>query len=51
MECAAIEAEALGWQPLGEGVYVHHVDPSQTVIEVVGIAQPSHAEVNTVLLT
>ena len=32
---AAIEAEAIGWLPLGEGAYLHVGDPEALVIEEV----------------
>lgn len=35
----ALEAEAIGWQPLGDGAYMHLGDPDEeeTVITVVGV--------------
>ena len=38
-ELAAIEAESIGWQPLGEGAYLHVGDPEALVIEVVGVPE------------
>ena len=37
LELAAIEAEAIGWQPLGDGAYLHVGDPEALVVEVVGV--------------
>ena len=49
----ALAAESIGWQPLGEGAYLHHgdVDETQNVIHVVGIPETSMAGVNVLLLT
>lgn len=37
-ELAAIEAESIGWQPLGEGGYLHvgQPDEAETIITVTG---------------
>lgn len=39
IELAGIEAESIGWQPLGDGAYMHLGDPDEeeTVITVVGV--------------
>ena len=37
VELAAIEAESIGWLPLGEGAYLHVADPEDDVITVVGV--------------
>lgn len=38
-ELAAIEAEAIGWLPLGEGAYLHvgRPDEEEVMITVVGV--------------
>ena len=53
-ELKAIEAESMGWQPLGRGVYLHRgaqagAEPDMT-IEVVGIADTSMAGANVLWL-
>jgi hypothetical protein len=52
-ELQALAAEAMGWKPLGEGVYLHHGDPSgeENVIEVVGVPDIALVGCNVVLLT
>jgi hypothetical protein len=54
-ELQAIQAESIGWLPLGQGVYLHHGDSQATnddlVIQVVGIPDASMAEMNVLLLT
>ena len=42
-ELAAIEAESIGWQLLGEGAYLHVGDPEALVIEVVGVPRDGDA--------
>ncbi len=39
LELAAIEAESIGWQPLGDGAYLHVGKPEEEeiVITVVGV--------------
>jgi hypothetical protein len=51
-EQEAIKGETIGWQPLGEGGYLHHGDPSkdENVVTVVGIADAGMAGMNVVLL-
>jgi hypothetical protein len=44
-ELAEIEAESIGWLPLGEGCYLH-VGTEQPVIEVVGQASAGMAGAN-----
>lgn len=36
-ELAAIDAESIGWLPLGNGAYLHAGDPEALVITVVGV--------------
>ena len=36
-ELAVIEAESIGWLPLGNGAYLHAGDPEALVITVVGV--------------
>ena len=45
-ELAAIEAESIGWQPLGDGAYLHVGDPEALVITVVGVPDAGMAGVN-----
>ena len=43
LELAAIEAESIGWIPLGEGVYLHVADEEATELLVVGVPQAGDA--------
>ena len=45
-ELAAIEAESIGWLPLGDGAYLHVGDPQALVITVVGVPEAGMAGVN-----
>ena len=45
-ELAAIEAESIGWLPLGDGAYLHVGDPQALVITVVGVPEVGMAGVN-----
>lgn len=51
-EFAAIQAESMGWQPLGEGAYLHQGDFQEegTVIQVVGVPDAQMAGMNVLLL-
>ncbi len=49
-ELAAIEAEAIGWQPLGDGAYLHVGDPEALVITVVGVPDVGMAGMNVLLV-
>ena len=53
-ELEAIQAESMGWLPLGQGAYLHHGDTQSTqepiVIEVVGIPDSNMAGLNVLLL-
>lgn len=51
-ELAAIEAEAIGWQPLGDGVYLHLGKPEEeeVVITVVGVPEAGMAGMNVLLV-
>ena len=49
-ELATIEAESIGWLPLGEGAYLHVGDPEALVIEVVGVPDASMAGMNVLLV-
>ena len=51
-ELAAIEAESIGWQPLGEGAYLHLGKPEEEeiVISVVGVPDVGMAGMNVLLL-
>lgn len=46
----AIEAEAIGWLPLGEGAYLHvgNPDEEEVVITVTGVAEVGMAGMNVV---
>lgn len=48
-ELQALAAEAMGWQSLGEGVYLH-LGSEKAVIEVVGIAKADMAGSNVLWL-
>ena len=50
-ELAAIEAESIGWLPLGEGAYLHVGDPDALVIDVVGVPDAGMAGMNVLLLS
>ena len=51
-ELQALAAEAMGWQPLAEGVYLHHGAPDgENVIEVVGLPDIALVGCNVLLLT
>ena len=47
-ELAAIEAESIGWLPLGDGAYLHlgKPDEEEIVITVVGVPEVGMAGVN-----
>lgn len=49
-ELAEIEAESLGWQPLGSGAYLH-VGSQAEVIEVVGVATAAMAGCNVLWIS
>jgi len=51
-ELANIEAESIGWQPLGDGTYLHVGDPDEeeTVITVVGVPDAGMAGMNVLLV-
>lgn len=46
VELAAIEAEAIGWLPLGDGAYLHLGDPDALVVDVVGVLDAGMAGMN-----
>jgi hypothetical protein len=48
-ELAQIQAESIGWIPLGEGAYLH-VGSDEVVIQVVGIAKAEMAGSNVLWL-
>ncbi len=50
-ELAAIEAESIGWLPLGEGAYLHVGDPEALVITVVGVPDAGMAGMTPAKLT
>ena len=49
-DLAAIEAESIGWLPLGEGAYLHPGDPEGDVITVVGVPDAGMVGMNVVLV-
>lgn len=51
-ELAAIEAESMGWLPLGDGAYLHvgKPDEEEVVITVVGVADAGMAGMNVLLV-
>ena len=51
-ELAAIEAESIGWLPLGDGVYLHLGKPEEedVVITVVGVPEVGMAGMNVLLV-
>lgn len=52
-ELAAIEAESIGWLPLGEGAYLHigNPDEEEVVITVVGVPEAASVGQSVLLLT
>lgn len=49
-DLCAIDAESIGWLPLGEGAYLHVDDPEGDVITVVGVPDVGMAGVNVLLV-
>ena len=51
-ELAAIEAESIGWQPMGDSAYLHLGKPEEEeiVITVVGFPDASMAGMNVLLV-
>ncbi|TSE28027.1 hypothetical protein Tther_02423 [Tepidimonas thermarum] len=51
-ELAAIEAESIGWQPLGDGTYLHmgKPDEEEMVITVTGVPEVGMAGMNVLLV-
>ena len=51
-ELATIQAESIGWQPLGERSYLHVGDPDEkdVVITVVGVPEVGMAGMNVLLV-
>lgn len=51
----SLAAESMGWQPLGEGGYLHHGTKTdtdaETVIHVVGVPDTAYTGLNVLLLT
>lgn len=45
-----LAAESIGWQPLGEGAYLHVGDPEALVINVVGVPDAGMAGMNVLLV-
>lgn len=51
-ELKEIEAESIGWQPLGDGAYLHvgKPDEEEIVITVVGVPDASMAGMDVLLV-
>ena len=51
-ELVAIEAEAIGWLPLGDGAYLHIGNPheEEVVITVTGVPDAGMAGINVLLV-
>lgn len=51
-ELVAIEAEAIGWLPLGDGAYLHigNPDEEEVVIAVTGVPDAGMAGINVLLV-
>lgn len=51
-ELAAIEAESIGWLPLGEGAYLHlgKPDEEEVVITVTGVPDAGMVGMNVLLV-
>ena len=51
-ELVAIEAESIGWMPLGDGAYLHigNLDEEEVVITVTGVADAGMAGMNVLLV-
>jgi hypothetical protein len=45
-DLAILQAESIGWLPLGDGAYLHVGDPQGDVITVVGVADVGMAGMN-----
>ena len=52
VELAAIEAESIGWQPVGNGAYLHlgKPDEEEVVITVVGVPDAGMVGMNVLLV-
>jgi len=52
LELAAIEAESIGWLPLGDGAYLHVGSPDEkdVVITVTGVPDAAMAAMNVLLV-
>ena len=51
-DLAALEAESIGWLPLGDGAYLHlgKPDEEEIVITVVGVPEVGMAGMNVLLV-
>ena len=51
-ELAAIEAESIGWRPLGDAAYLHigNPDAEEVVITVTGVPDAGMAGMNVLLV-
>lgn len=43
---AEVQAESIGWLPLGDGAYLHLGDPDALVVDVVGVLDAGMAGMN-----
>lgn len=49
-QLALLKTESIGWQPLGDGAYLHVGDPEALVITVVGVPEVGMAGMNVLLV-
>lgn len=51
-ELQALQAESIGWQPMGDGAYLHQGKPEEeeAVITVVGVPEVGMAGMNVLLM-
>lgn len=47
---AEVQAESIGWLPLGDGAYLHLGDPDALVVDVVGVPEVGVAGMNVLLV-
>ena len=47
---AEVQAESIGWLPLGDGAYLHLGDPNAMVITVLGVPEVGMAGMNVLLV-
>lgn len=49
-DLATLQAESIGWLPLGDGAYLHVGDPQGDVITIVGVADAGMVGMNVLLV-